>query len=266
MSSGADTQAKEIEHTYRAAKEMAEILNYANNRTAQAAESARRASQVAMGGTEVVKKSISGMQHIRERVQHTADIVRNLGQSTNEIGEIIEVIGDIADRTNLLALNATIEAARAGEAGRGFAVVADEVRMLAERSRQAAKDIETLIKTIQAGTRDAVEAMAQGTKEVEMGNSYVDEAGMALKEIIEMVQDSSQSITEISGAFQQQTKASSDIAEAMKRTASIAQETASGARRSRDQSEQMESLSRMLSTAVSKFRLKTPVSNNHRRQ
>ena len=264
MSRGADTQAKEIEHTYRAAKEMAEILKYANNRTAQAAESARKASQVAMAGTEVVKKSISGMQLIRERVQHTADIVRHLGVSTTEIGEIIEVIGDIADRTNLLALNATIEAARAGEAGRGFAVGADEVRMLAERSRQAAKDIETLIKTIQAGTRDAVDAMAQGTKEVERGNSYVDEAGMALKEIIDMVQDSTQSITEISGAFQQQTKASSDIAEAMKRTASIAQETASGARRSRDQSEQMEALSRMLSTAVSKFRLKNPVAGNHR--
>lgn len=263
MSRGADIQAKEIEGTYGAAKEMAEILKYANDRTSQAAESARRAAQVALNGTEVVKKSTEGMHRIRERVQETARRVRALGESSVEIGEIIEVISDIANRTNLLALNATIEAARAGEAGRGFAVVADEVRILAERSSQAAKDIAGLIATIQAGTSEAVMAMEQGTDEVEKGTHYVDEAGAALKEIIQMVQDSSKSITEISGTFQQQAKASSDIAEAMKRTASIAQETAGGAKQSRKLAEQMETLSRMLNTAVSKFRL-SETSTNHK--
>jgi len=263
MSRGADIQAKEIEGTYGAAKEMAEILKYANDRTSQAAESARRAAQVALNGTEVVKKSTEGMHRIRERVQETARRVRALGESSGEIGEIIEVISDIANRTNLLALNATIEAARAGEAGRGFAVVADEVRILAERSSQAAKDIAGLIATIQAGTSEAVMAMEQGTDEVEKGTHYVDEAGAALKEIIQMVQDSSKSITDISGTFQQQAKGSSDIAEAMKRTASIAQETAGGAKQSRKLAEQMETLSRMLNTAVSKFRL-SETSTNHK--
>jgi|GEM_PF-2120724 len=262
MSHGADNQAKEIEGTYQGADEMASILKYANVRTSQAAESARHASQVALEGTEVVKKSMEGMRFIRERVQETARRVRALGESSVEIGEIIEVISDIANRTNLLALNATIEAARAGEAGRGFAVVADEVRMLAERSSQAAKDIAGIIETIQAGTSEAVIAMEHGTEEVERGTAYVDEAGMALKKIIEMVQDSSQSITEISGSFQQQTKSSSEIAEAMKRTASIAKETAKGARKSRDLAEQMEKLSRRLNTAVSKFRLSTIITNN----
>ncbi|MGH1362891.1 MAG: methyl-accepting chemotaxis protein [Calditrichia bacterium] len=262
MSLGADSQAKEIEGTYQGADEMASILKYANVRTAQAADSARRASQVALEGTEVVGKSMEGMRFIRERVQETARRVRTLGESSVEIGEIIEVISDIANRTNLLALNATIEAARAGEAGRGFAVVADEVRMLAERSSQAAKDIAGIVETIQAGTSEAVIAMEHGTEEVERGTAYVDEAGVALKKIIEMVQDSSQSITEISGSFQQQTKSSSEIADAMKRTASIARETAKGARKSRDLAEQMEKLSRRLNTAVSKFRLSTIITNN----
>lgn len=263
MSKGADGQAKEIERTYIAAKEMAEILKYANLRTQKAADSARKASQMALAGTEVVKKSTEGIHRIREKVQDTAHRVRALGENSVEIGEIIEVIGDIANRTNLLALNATIEAARAGEAGRGFAVVADEVRMLAERASEAAKNIATLIATMQAGTQEAIIAMEQGTEEVEAGSHYVDEAGAALKEIIGMVQDSSQSITEISGAFQQQTKASSDIAEAMKRTDSIAKETALGAKQSRKLAEQMETLSHMLNTAISKFRL-SDVSNNHK--
>lgn len=255
MASGAETQAKEIESTYRAAREMAEIIKYANDRTLQAAESARNAAKVAVAGTEIVRKSVEGMHRIRDTVQETARRVKLLGDSSTEIGEIIEVISDIANRTNLLALNATIEAARAGDAGRGFAVVADEVRMLAERSSQAAKDIAVLIESIQAGTSEAVMAMQHGTQEVETGTELVDEAGTALKEILEMVQNSSQLITEISGAFQQQTKASSGIAKTMERIASIAQKTAEGARKSRSLAEQMEKLSKKLNVAVAKFRL-----------
>jgi len=255
MAKGSETQAKEIGSTYKASSEVAEIIKYANERTQLAAESARRASQVALTGTEVVKKSIEGMHRIRETVTETTRRVRTLGESSIQIGEIIEVISDIADRTNLLALNATIEAARAGEAGRGFAVVADEVRMLAERSSQAAKDIAVIIESIQVDTKEAVSAMEGGSAEVESGTKFVDEAGSGLKEIMEMVQNSAQLITEISDAFQQQTNASSDIAKTMERIATIAQETADGARKSRKLAEQMEKSSRLLNSAVAKFRL-----------
>ncbi len=255
MADGAETQADEIKKTYQHAREMAELIKYANERTLQAAKTARNAAEVAEDGEAVVKEAIEAMHEIRETVQETARRVRLLGQSSTEIGEIIEVISDIANRTNLLALNATIEAARAGEAGRGFAVVADEVRTLAERSSQAAKDIAVLIESIQVGTTETVKAMEQGTREVEEGTRLVDKTGSSLKEIYQMVQTSAQLITEISGAFQQQAKASSDIAAAMERIAHIASQTAEGAQKSRDLAGEMESLSRELSATISKFRL-----------
>ncbi len=255
MATGAETQAKEIEVVREAAKEMADIVKYVNERSYQAVLAASRAAEVAKQGSEKVKYSIEGMHRIRETVQKTARQVQILGENSQEIGSILEVISDIANRTNLLGLNATIEAARASEAGRGFAVVADEVRNLAERSSQAAKDIEILGESIQNGTREAVEAMEKGSLEVERETRRVDEAGNALKEILQVVDESAKMIREISEAFKHQTKTSANIAQAMERIAKIAQDTAQGAQKSKKLSEEMASLSKILSIAVAKFRL-----------
>lgn len=262
MSAGANKQAKEIDSTVASVKNMADIIKYANDRSTQAAKAASRAAEVALQGTEIVKSSIEGMHRIRDTVQDTARQVQILGQNSQEIGEILEVISEIANRTNLLGLNATIEAARASESSRGFGVVADEVRSLAERSGQAAKDIAILVENIQKGTSEAVKAMQNGTREVDKEIRKVDEAGSALKEILEVVQNSDHLINEISESFQQQTTTSSNITSIMEKIADIAQETAERAQTSKQLSDEMTKLSGILSVAVSRFKLsgqyKTP--------
>jgi methyl-accepting chemotaxis protein len=113
----------------------------------------------------------------RETVSAVADATRSseashgavkgmsdIQAATSQIVQAIKVIQDIARQTNLLSLNAAIEAAKAGAQGKGFAVVAEEVRKLADRSRQAAKEIEGLIQQTQEAVSDGVNS-AQITME-----------------------------------------------------------------------------------------------------
>ena len=144
---------------------------------------ARHSVDVAHKGGEAVRRTIEGMNAIRETIQETSKRIKRLGESSQEIGNIVELINDIADQTNILALNAAIQASMAGEAGRGFAVVADEVQRLAERSANATKQIEVLVRTIQADTNEAIVSMERSTTDVVGGALLAENAGAALEEI-----------------------------------------------------------------------------------
>ena len=255
MALGADNQAKEIEQISGLAKNMANVAENTNDSAQRAAEAARHAKDVAERGGAIVDQSIEGMHRIRETVTDTSERVKMLGDNSIRIGEISEFISDIASRTNLLALNATIEAARAGNAGKGFTVIADEIRNLAERSSHAASEITKRIEDIQTGTAETVLAMDLGNTEVAEGTKKVDAAGSALREIIGAVDISTTSVREITKATAEQLKSSEDIVRVMEGIAMIAHQTAEGAKQTETEITRLESLSKSLNDAVSKFKL-----------
>jgi methyl-accepting chemotaxis protein len=129
--------------------------------------------------------------------QATAGMARIAGATTN-IAKGVQVIQEIARQTNLLSLNAAIEAAKAGAHGKGFAVVAEEVRKLAERSRQAALEIEGLIQE----SRGAVEG----------GTSAVTLTQNLLGQIQEVIGTMSSMVLEIGSATEEQSTTASEVA------------------------------------------------------
>ena len=138
------------------------------------------------------------------------------------------MIDDIADQTNILALNAAMQAAMAGESGRGFAVVADEVQRLAERSSNATKQIEALVKTIQADTNEAVKSMELTTSNVVSGAKLAEAAGEALKEIENVSESISARIGEVSKAAQEQSAGAERIDQTMSVIKEITTQTSDG--------------------------------------
>ena len=255
MRRGAEQQTAQIQGASGAVNEMSHTIQRMAENAEAATQASLRATQAAVKGGTSVAETIKGMQRIRAAVQTTGKKIKGLGERSLEIGAIIEVINEIATQTNLLALNAAIEAARAGEQGRGFAVVADEVRKLAERAARATKDITSLIKGIQVETSEAVTVMEEGTREVEEGTKLADQAGAALREIEQIVKQTSGLVTDITNSAVNQVKVSEGIVTSMDSISKLTQETTVGVRDTVETISKLAELSTRLTVAIGRFKL-----------
>jgi twitching motility protein PilJ len=211
MARAASTQTKEIAAATESIVSMAGSIEEVSGNAERSSDVARHSVDVAHKGGDAVRRTIDGMNAIRETIQETSKRIKRLGESSQEIGNIIELINDIAEQTNILALNASIQASMAGEAGRGFAVVADEVQRLAERSTNATKQIEVLVRTIQSDTNEAVISMERSTTDVVGGALLAENAGAALDEIEQVSNQIANLVQNISSSARQQAGSAADV-------------------------------------------------------
>ena len=218
LSQRTEEQAASLERTSAAMEEITETVRKNAENARQANERADLTSEVAGRGGQVVATAVEAMARIEG--------------SSRKMSDIISVIDEIARQTNLLALNAAVEAARAGEAGRGFAVVATEVRSLAQRSSQAAKDINNLI--------------TNSSSQVHEGVELVNRAGTALNEIVESIRSVANIVSGIATASAEQSTGLDQIREALthmdeatQQNSAVVEENAATAKTLADQSAAM---------------------------
>jgi len=248
-------QNKEIQVASASVLQMAQSINEVSQTATQSARVAQQSLAAAEKGGVVVQNQIAGMNEIRTQIQDTSKRIKRLGESSMEIGEIVELISDITEQTNVLALNAAIQAASAGEAGRGFTVVAEEVQRLAERSGEATKQIEAIVKTIQADTQDAVAAMEKSTVGVVEGTKLSDAAGQALTEIQKVSRDLADLISQISAQTQMQSTSVTDVTRGMQGILKITEETTEGTKQTNVSIGQLTKLAAELRSSVAGFKV-----------
>ncbi len=248
-------QSKQIASASESVAAMAASVEEVSGNAERSADVARHSVDIAHKGGDAVRRTIDGMNAIRETIQETSKRIKRLGESSQEIGNIVELINDLAEQTNILALNASIQASMAGEAGRGFAVVADEVQRLAERAANATKQIDVLVRTIQADTNEAVVSMERSTTDVVGGALLAENAGAALEEIEQVSNQIASLVQNISGSARQQAGASQNIARNMQVLREISSQTAENTAAASTSIGKLAELSTQLRKSVAGFRL-----------
>lgn len=212
--------ALSIDNMANASQKIAEDANTGNTFAAQAAKEAQE-------GAELSSSTVKDMNEIKQMVGDASEKINEMSKHSDKISSIVETIEDIASQTNLLALNAAIEAARAGEHGKGFAVVADEVRKLAEKSSMSAKEIATLVVTIQKSIGEAVKSMAQSDAEVANGVSQADKTNHSLANIQQAADQVYKRVSEISESASNIATQAGQMASAVENIASVTEENTS---------------------------------------
>jgi twitching motility protein PilJ len=255
LAEASHTQSMQIEAASQAIASLIASGEEISGNAERSSDVARHSVDVAHKGGDAVRRTIAGMNTIRETIQDTAKRIKRLGESSQEIGDFVELINDIADQTNILALNASIQASMAGEAGRGFAVVADEVQRLAERSANATKQIEVLVRTIQSDTNEAVVSMERSTTDVVGGALLAENAGAALEEIEQVSNQIASLVQNISGSAREQVGSAATVTRNVDMLQEINSQTAASTSATTESIRKLAELSAQLRESVSGFRL-----------
>ena len=239
------------EQTSTSMNEMEASIHHVEENATATARLSEDVIRDAERGADAVKRTLFGIDEIRQSSRTAGDVIRQLGDRVGAIGNILNVIDEVAEQTNLLALNAAIIAAQAGEHGRGFAVVADEIKELAERTGASTKEIAELIRGVQDESRNAVAAIGRGERSVEQGVQLSQAAEGALTEIVGSASKATEMVKAIAPATMEQSKGSTVVADAVDRIARTVQQVAAAtAEQARGSEQIMRSTERMKSLST----------------
>jgi len=225
-----ERQAATLEQTASALDELTTSVKSAAEGAAHANDLVDQARRNAEASGEVVRGTVQAMSEIET--------------SSRQISKITDVIDDIAFQTNLLALNAGVEAARAGDAGRGFAVVASEVRALAQRSSEAAREINSLI--------------GASGEQVRRGVDLVDRTGKALHGILESVVEISRNVSDITTSSREQSAGLAEVNEAVNQLDQVTQQNAAMFEQTTAASHALTREAETLSASMARFKTAMP--------
>lgn len=227
LSSRTEQQASALQQTAASMEQLGITVKHNTDNVHQATRLAENAATVAKQGWEMERE--------------LGVIMQSIATSSHKITEITGMINSIAFQTNILALNAAVEAARAGEQGRSFAVVAGEVRNLAQKSAQAAKEIEGLI-------TESVERVDAGSRQVARTSEVMDGVITSIRQVNDLM-------GEIASASDEQAQGINQVSQAVTEMDSVTQQNAALVEQSAAAAASLEEQARQLTQAAAIFQL-----------
>lgn len=254
-SAGATETAAAVSETTVTVEEVKQTALLASQKARAVSDAAQKASQTADTGRRAIEHGVDGMESIQEQMGSIAATIVRLSERSQAIAEIIATVGGLAEQSNLLAVNAAIEAAKAGEQGKGFAVVAQEVKDLADQSRQATKQVRSILTDIEKAVGSAVMTAEQGSRTVAAGVEQTTEAGNAIRILADSIADAAQAAAQIAATSQQQLAGMDQVAMAMENIKQVSAENAAGSKQSEASAQNLHELGQKLKQLSERFKL-----------
>lgn len=240
--------ADALSHSSQSMTEVAQLTDSSN-------DSARKAALATQDALDTVKTTVNEMESIRETISQTEKRIKRLGERSQEISGIVGLINTISERTHVLALNASMQAAVAGEAGRGFAVVAEEVQRLAESSRNATEQIESLVKNIQIDTNETINTVNETISRVVKGSEEAEKAGEQMARTRDITAELVAQVIQISQAIEEQKSTSDNLLKSVQEIGMGAEKTARQIDEQNHETEQLQAAAKQLVESVGVFKL-----------
>jgi methyl-accepting chemotaxis protein len=255
VAASASETATAVSETSTTAEEVKQTAHVSSQKAKAVQVTAQNASGVSEKGRIAAAETLEGMNRIQEQMESITESVVRLSEQGQAIGEIIATVYDLAEQSNLLAVNAAIEATRAGEYGKGFAVVAQEVKSLAEQSREATRQVRTILMEVQKATSAAVIATEQGTKAVAAGLKQATDAGESIGGLTGSVGEAAQAAVQIAASSQEQLVGMDQIATAIANIRQATTQNMAGTRQLEASAQNLQELGGRLKVLVSRQRV-----------
>ncbi len=281
MTSSMEEVQSSLERMLTIAEGNSAALQESNASVEEVASGAQQSAQDSSSGAEASERgmaetdsAVAKVLRTIERMEQAGDVslesierIKELAKAVESISGFVNTITGIADQTNLLALNAAIEAARAGDAGRGFAVVAEEVRKLAEESASSAKEIGSLIESLQDSSRksigatektgsilgEAVSEARDAEAQLQRALSQMKSVNEAIQNIAAVAEEQAASSEEMTSAIQSVTDSTMESVESMNSIQSATDKTTKAAEKVSQEAENLSRSMEDLKARVNRF-------------
>ena len=222
IDSSVETLNRFVEETSAAITQMEGSIRQIEGNAVETRKATELVASEAQTGVRAMEQSNAEIMRLQASFEATTNVMRLLGQRSEEVGNVLSVIDEVMEQTHLLALNAAIIAAQAGEHGKSFAVVAGEIKELAGKTSVSTREIATIIEAVQRDVHQAVQSVSAQTQLVESSVASSNEASRVFERIQAAVKPSLQMVQEIARATNEQARGALSIVRATEQLRDLA--------------------------------------------